>query len=160
MYLSVLNTNLISQIERLYETRTFPLRFLRNYPVVLISLDLTDTKNAEWRWHEMQKRMRLFAGRSTDEVSLACIARSFEQQRAIYGITLMINGTALARGTLPPCFPILFCSPLHTPLSFLPACARPPTSVDVLPATGPSWAQRLRRLRNFIVHEPADELFA
>lgn len=70
-----------------------------------------------WRRHEMQKRMRLFAGRSADEVSLACIARSFEQQRAIYGITPMINGAALARGTLPPCFPILLCPSAYSSLS-------------------------------------------
>lgn len=106
----------------------------------------------------MQKQMHLFAGRLTDEVSSACIARSFEQQRAIYGIIPMINGMALARGTLPPCFPILLCPSACSSFSFShrPVChGLHQRATSHRPILGPTATGA----SELAVHEPADELF-
>lgn len=97
---------------------------------------------------------------------MACIARSFEQQRAIYGITPMINGTtgsghpSTLFSTLSPLpAPLLFSaySSLSFPrmsdrlrLSWLPpTCYQPPAHL------GPNGSGA----SDLVVHEPADELY-
>lgn len=101
-----------------------------------------------------QKRTRLFAGRpATGEVKVwhASLAPPSSKEPSMeLPWWLMVW---LARGTLPPCFPlgplrplfvlILFLPPPSLTLSFLSPHVQPPTSAasaNVLPATSPPWA--------------------
>lgn len=96
---------------------------------------------------------------------MACIARSFEQQRAIYGITPMINGTTgsghpstLFSNPVPPPASLLFSA--YSSFSFprmsdrlrllrSPTCYQPPAHL------GPNGSGA----SDLVVHEPADELY-
>lgn len=99
---------------------------------------------------------------------MACIARSFEQQRAIYGITPMINGTTgsghpstlfSTLSPLPAPPPLLFSA--YSSLSFprmsdrLRLSRPPPTCYQPLAHLGPNGSGA----SDLVVHEPADELY-